>query len=572
MSFFNLYYRPLLQPGSYPTSSYLTQTPSEILFLHIFSDMETEEYPPKAHSVLCIPELLRLTFQLSDPASNAVNARVCKRWSEIALDCLWADVDDLLRLLKLLAPMTVVKGTRNVFDFQRSPQVHDWRRFQKYAKRVRRLTYDVKGLPSPRVIRFSAFDTLARTRLRLDFLPNLQSLTWIGPLNYSIIFMHDRISHFAISLSGEGPSLPLYFLDVVSRMPNLITLDIRSSIPMSKIQSEMTAMLGALTHLISVTFPPYYLTGDVVEALSLHPRLAEIEFDFAAILGFGDATRLIGLPHFPAANLTKLFLDSTSILAPDDIRSLLSVVMDNCQSLTGLSILSPRNLSPDDLASLDEGVCTTFHTIQPLLKLHGLTSFEFVQPFPLLLQQRDLEVIACSWPCMEILRLNSHPVTSHQTTSTLEGLIPFAEHCPNLTELDLFLDATRTDLPDPTVHFKALKFLDVGLSKIKDVDAVALYLCQILPEGCIVMSSGVVPRPGEGLSEELLAAIPKPCAMWGDMHFVLPPLIQLRIRERERSRLMEQELAVLRKMLDKKITETGGEASSRGVTDITMSE
>ncbi|KAF9556560.1 hypothetical protein CPC08DRAFT_752475 [Agrocybe pediades] len=477
--------------------------------------METEEYPPKAHSVLCIPELLRLTFQLSDPASNAVNARVCKRWSEIALDCLWADVDDLLRLLKLLAPMTVVKGTRNVFDFQRSPQVHDWRRFEKYAKRVRRLTYDVKELPSPRVIRFSAFDTLARTRLRLDFLPNLQSLTWIGPLNYSIIFMHDRISHFAISLSGEGPSLPLYFLDVVSRMPNLITLDIRSSIPMSKIQSEMTAMLGALTHLISVTFPPYYLTGEVVEALSLHPRLAEIEFEyeqeqgigkkedvsnftpglaegafpalksFAAILGFGDATRLIGLPHFPAANLTKLFLDSTSILAPDDIRSLLSAVMDNCQSLTGLSILSPRNLSPDDLASLDEGVCTTFHTIQPLLKLHGLTSFEFVQPFPLLLQQRDLEVIACSWPCMEILRLNSHPVTSHQTTSTLEGLIPFAEYCPNLTELDLFLDATRTDLPDPTVHFKALKFLDVGLSKIKDVDAVALYLCQILPEGCI---------------------------------------------------------------------------------------
>lgn len=60
------------------------------------------------YRVLCIPELLDMIFRFLDDASNASNARVCRQWSEIALDTLWRDVDDLYRLFGLLAPLRKV--------------------------------------------------------------------------------------------------------------------------------------------------------------------------------------------------------------------------------------------------------------------------------------------------------------------------------------------------------------------------------------------------------------------------------------------------------------------------------
>lgn len=55
-----------------------------------------------------IPELLREIFNLLDKGSNAINARVSRQWSELALDILWCDVanGDFYNLLQILAPMT----------------------------------------------------------------------------------------------------------------------------------------------------------------------------------------------------------------------------------------------------------------------------------------------------------------------------------------------------------------------------------------------------------------------------------------------------------------------------------
>lgn len=55
--------------------------------------------------VLLIPELLDMVFSYLDASDNAVNARVCRRWCNIALDILWRDVEDMRRLFSLLAPL-----------------------------------------------------------------------------------------------------------------------------------------------------------------------------------------------------------------------------------------------------------------------------------------------------------------------------------------------------------------------------------------------------------------------------------------------------------------------------------
>lgn len=58
------------------------------------------------HRVLRIPELLQTVFNILDLPSNTVNARVCKQWSDIALDILWREIDDLYFLFTILAPLT----------------------------------------------------------------------------------------------------------------------------------------------------------------------------------------------------------------------------------------------------------------------------------------------------------------------------------------------------------------------------------------------------------------------------------------------------------------------------------
>jgi len=59
------------------------------------------------HRVLRIPELLQMIFGVLDLPSNTVNARVCKQWSDIALDMLWREVDGLHILFRILAPLII---------------------------------------------------------------------------------------------------------------------------------------------------------------------------------------------------------------------------------------------------------------------------------------------------------------------------------------------------------------------------------------------------------------------------------------------------------------------------------
>ena len=58
---------------------------------------------PTPHA-LRVPEILSIIFSFADLSVNAVNARVCKLWHDLALDVLWEEVDDLRRLLSLLGP------------------------------------------------------------------------------------------------------------------------------------------------------------------------------------------------------------------------------------------------------------------------------------------------------------------------------------------------------------------------------------------------------------------------------------------------------------------------------------
>jgi F-box-like len=68
------------------------------------------KFHSRMHPVLSIPELLDLIFSFMGRTSNTNNACVCKQWSEVALDNVWREVDDLHLLFSVLTPMRAVRG------------------------------------------------------------------------------------------------------------------------------------------------------------------------------------------------------------------------------------------------------------------------------------------------------------------------------------------------------------------------------------------------------------------------------------------------------------------------------
>lgn len=473
------------------------------------------------------------------------------------------------------------------------PDSSDWKRFERYSKRVRRVHYDVRRCKIP--LHKSIFDDVGRTRTRLDILPNMHTLHWKASLELAVMFMHKGIKDFAVYLPELKELSPRpFFEDVSTRMPNLTSLDVRSNVPMQKIETEMVELFGRLPKIQKVTFPRFYFTTRIAEALSKLENLGVIEFqyledqgsghvqdvvsfapsfaegafpvlwDHSMAVSFEDAARFLDVPFAPA-NLTMLYLDSYDIETPAVFRNLLNIVSENCQLLTFLALVSLRDPRSSAILSLESDayhpdLAISIVTLKPLFKLSNLTSLELVHQYPLALKSEDIRLFAVSWPSIRSLMLNTEPVHLTKSNLTLEDLLPFAQHCTKLRHLGLFIDAKSptsemTSTPSslsplatstlPTVQFKSLERLSMGVSLIEDDNAVTLFLSQILPLNC-QLDSGITWDETLPVHPEVSSAVQDRCTLWFKVADLLPVLTKLRAEERTRMRAMEMELEDLR--------------------------
>ncbi|KAF9524767.1 hypothetical protein CPB83DRAFT_773231 [Crepidotus variabilis] len=532
--------------------------------------------------VLLIPELLDLIFGLVDTPSNAVNARVCKAWSSIALDALWREVDDLPRLFSLLAPLQRIGTTSEEYFFAELPDAARWKRFEKYSSRIRRFAYCLDPSEQQIHINKSVFDEIARTRTRLNFLPNMHNLVWKAPLNSSVVFMHSSIKTFDIWLPDEleETSPRPFFQDVVARMPNITNLNIRSYVAVHDIETELIELLNGLPKLHTITLPRFYLTSNVSEALSRLPNLAIIEFQYFAEQGcgnpddvvpyaptlsegafpllwdhsltaqFSDVARFFNLDFAPT-NITTLYVDSGIDEMASSIENFLVVLVENCQLLKYLALVSLRDAGSPQPMEDEQRFKITMDHLKPIFKLPNLRSLELLHHHSLALQQTDIENIAFSFPAMETLILNNEPVILDESSLTMEALGSFARHCPYLTHLGLFIDTTGIQASlSPSaamdlIPFKSLRRLSMGVSIITDDNAASLYLSHILPVGCTV-DCGITWDETVFAARDVYKNVQDRCELWTKVDRVLPVLVRLRVEEKERLRLMERELDDLR--------------------------
>ncbi|KAJ7274534.1 hypothetical protein B0H12DRAFT_403347 [Mycena haematopus] len=540
--------------------------------------------------VLAIPELLEMIFGFLDQASNASNASVSKRWSEIALDMLWRDLADLHRLFKILRPLKKTGDSPgSPYAFITPPDAEDWARVEKYTRRVRRLTMAYQEDPEGLCLCPTVFEDVARTRTSLNVLPNLNTLVCDVTLSLAVIFMQPTVKNFSFWLPET--TLPVshlpFFRDVVSRMPLLTTLNLRTNVPMHALEDNLIFLLRSLPKLRKVVVPRFSVTTRIAQTLQGLEDLGCIEFQYHSEQGCGDpadtevfrptltmgafpslfdlsltctvedCTSFMRQPYAPT-NLTALYVDSRLLESPAAVHELLTALSETCQLLESLGIITLVDDTEPLPALADVPIAEriNYSTLRPVQNFPNLTIFEITHQYPLDLKLADLEQLARSWPSLRKLILNNEPVISDECSLTLEALIPFAKYCPELEQLGLFINASTADLSSnfqvdlpPSYQskpFVKLRHLSVGVSLLGDENAVALFLSQICPLNTHLECGVTWDIDGEHERGELVQTISDRCVKWAKVAEVLPLLTKLRMEERERTRLLLEEVQDLR--------------------------
>ena len=127
------------------------------------------------------------------------------------------------------------------------------------------------------------------------------------------------------------------------------------------------------------------------------------------------------------------------------------------------------------------------------------TTSEFVltHDHPIQMTHSQLTTLASRWPSLEVLNLACEPIKLTDTSSlTLGAFVPFARYCPGMRELALFVNAgadvdvgVEREVGEGMgevgflPRFKNLTKLSVGVSDIRDENAVALFLSRLCPLG-----------------------------------------------------------------------------------------
>ncbi|KAI0338825.1 hypothetical protein BDW22DRAFT_1362548 [Trametopsis cervina] len=541
-----------------------------------------------------ITELLSLIFSFLDDRSVSRAARVCQQWSDIALDVLWHVVHDPRSLFSLLAPLNTYEqrtssGTASIMKFRRPLMLSDWERFDRYAHRVRAVNFDCRrGKMRGRQLDQSVYDEMVRTCPRREIIPKLQTMTWYmndaARQSQSLVFMHGGIRHLSIQLhKSANIRLENYIDAVVSRAPGVTKLEIRSPHPVRDIRSELLRLFGGLHQLKHLAVPMFFLVDEVIAKLASAIHLETINLAEPLEQGTGDRADVSFFsPNIEERGFSRLHTLSFSahlqhatmflnrLFAPTHISSLHVNILaiDNPPVLRQLLAAVTRFHRLTDLV-LDFVLCPgapivtppppfarpSLEALRPLFSCRRIRKFEIRWDYQLHLSDHDMDDLARSWPELEHLHLHSEPIPEAGTPSlTLRALLPFACHCPQLRYLALYLDGdaipARTTSASPPA-FRALHKLALGSSPVTVVEPTALFLSQLCPVNCEIVS-GVrwpdafgIALEEAGVTDAQRIQMQDWWIRWGNIGKVLPLAVKARREEKARIATLQLEMESL---------------------------
>ncbi|KAJ8519603.1 hypothetical protein ONZ45_g3462 [Pleurotus djamor] len=457
------------------------------------------------HRALSISEIRRAIFEHLDEHPLSVCARVCKAWTEDALDFAWYKLDNIHVLLMLLAPL-VWDSDLERFHFCHPIEPSGWVRFQKYNARVHVLTLFREELHS------SVYTLINLRRPPIVLLPNLRRL--IGDADPHGVLYFSNASVHTLHLESANfefeKSLELLLPCIPIQMPNIVDLDLdlEFSNGISRPDHRLvTDMFKHLPFLKRMRVLASFLLPEATRALSEHQFLESIITYHDAALDTTFSTDLTS-ESFPSLNdvflsITLLRANScfASRFAPKTLKAITiqsekqGAEFDSSDAVDSLIKNIAHNWPAVESVEIgtdhrDNVYELTYMTIEPLFSCTRLTSITLEWPHPPCLIESELVAIFKALPSLHKLDIGHGDVDQNPTRMSMGLLNSIAPYCPHLTHLSVFMSFHAPQdiihVPTCSTPFTALRILDVRSFPISEPLKVALFLSRVLTEYCEV--------------------------------------------------------------------------------------
>ncbi|KAI0754814.1 hypothetical protein C8Q80DRAFT_391356 [Daedaleopsis nitida] len=495
------------------------------------------------HRTLLISEIADFICEPLDERTLASLARSCKALHESAIRSLWADLNNLVPLVRCF-PSDCWMIEENELILQRLPRAHEWTAFERYARLVRTLgIYPAHGHAYTRLnLSFDVLPSLCGVRPQGAALPNLRSFKWsslglsaqhlpafaylLGS-NVKQMFInaadlasntgHILTLFFAIlaqrrtslnyigffnlpNLHSQSPAASLALSYTVQGAPNLTTFDC-AHIAVDEDAVNALATLSTLTH-CSLRLPElrtWRTTGTISHPF---PALRHIEIS-CSVEAYSAFSRAMTLPFMKHAVL--------AITSIPDNKSLLDFIPSIRRQLSPSSLTSVQVHLFDGLrlqitreAVAAHGAILRSAHFTPLFDFSLLESFDLRLPCMHDIDDSLFASLAKAWPRLRTFVLGDQPYCVHESPrATLKALVPFATHCLHLEAIGMQLDASsstqsqgqglgfRDDLRALPAQgsLSRVSLLHVSTSPVANAEDVATFLSCVFPELRIVWTS-----------------------------------------------------------------------------------
>lgn len=409
--------------------------------------------------------------------------------------------------------------------------MRDWLSFLVNSARVRKwhdCTFD-----SSYQLSREAVSDIGITRPVAHIFPNLSEME-VGTSDLEPFFMGTSVRRLSLLVrhnSDDSQASELrtisVLMNVADRMPQLTELWIGyldDDTP--NYDSNILHLLQHLPALQNLTLPALCLDAAIVSALAHHKDLHTIDIDegepfvlypctqetrfmfdsskplpvdaFPSILNMkfsapnlDDAASFIFQPEFPLYNLKRLFIHTRIVPPSEDVGRFIERLVTACDVLDDLR-LDFHELQYRSSIHLSATASLEFRHIAPISLLKTLTSLIIRHPYPLDMNDDDVERLAAGLPNLAVLHLNPYPVITTTTEVTCLALRHLASHCPDLVNVGIYLDGNVAMTPISILPRPLSVTLTLGHSPlpvrsdstILHYPRIARYLGSVLSESC----------------------------------------------------------------------------------------
>ncbi|KAI0720609.1 hypothetical protein C8T65DRAFT_567393 [Cerioporus squamosus] len=414
--------------------------------------------------------------EASGEATIAVLARTAKCFHDAALDTLWQTQTSLVPLVKclpdaLLAETREQDGTRKL-SLSREPSPEEWTRFKMYAERIRAIRLDPYQYSTYYAIKLagSVYVSVRKCIGNAPLLPNLRSFEWAQVYNDEpedvaslLLMLNPKVSSMDIvvgALSDDAAREVATALSNFGENPSQLRNIRIVSTPSAILEEAILALGLRQQHLQDFHYPwQNQMTFQTVSHLSSMNNLQQVSIRVnreisLEVLQWGKER---GGLFFPSLQLLALNTDSLDIcdtwlhtIRHTGLHSL-TFTVDKPPTASALrEFFTKLNDHPahGSLRKIHLNCTTpsargngqhlvTEETMSPLLRL-DLSELKLEPGAPIEINDDFIARMARAWPRLRMLELNAEwRRYAFAPSVTLAGLIPLAQHCPDIGSLAL---------------------------------------------------------------------------------------------------------------------------------------